>query len=260
MGYAAFDLSGKVALVTGGNGGIGLAMAEALGRAGAAVAIWGRREDRNEAALCRLRDGGVRAFAYRCDVSSRAEVDEAFGRTLADLGRVDGCFANAGVLGAARSFLDLDEAEWRRVLSVNLDGAFFALQAAARHMVARAEAGDPGGRLVATASLAAISGAARNEHYAASKGAIVSMVRALAVELGRHGVTANAILPGWVETEMTEGVFAWQTFQDRVLPRVPLRRWGRPEDFGGAAVYLMSDASSYHTGDSLVIDGGYWVF
>jgi NAD(P)-dependent dehydrogenase (short-subunit alcohol dehydrogenase family) len=145
-------------------------------------------------------------------------------------------------------------------MGVNLDGAFYTLRAAARHMVERAEAGDPGGRLIGTASLAALSGAARNEHYAATKGALVSMIRAMAVEFARWGVTANSVLPGWIETEMTAPAFNWDKFRDAVLPRIPVRRWGKAEDFGGIAVYLMSDASAYHTADSLLIDGGYWVF
>ncbi len=260
MTYAPFDLTGKVALVTGGNGGIGLGFAEAVGRAGAKVIIWGTREAKNSAAVEKLDSLGIDVKAFVCDVAKRDDVEAVFEESLAVHGRIDACFANAGVIGKAKSFLDIDETEWRRVLSVNLDGAFRTLQVAARHMVARAESGDPGGRLIGTASLASLSGAARNEHYAATKGALISMLRALAVELARHGITANAILPGWIETEMTEGVFAWDKFRDGVLPRVPMKRWGRPEDFGGIAVYLMSDASAYHTGDSILIDGGYWIF
>ena len=127
-------------------------------------------------------------------------------------------------------------------------------------MVERAKNKDQGGRLIGTASLAAISGAARNQHYAASKGAIVSMIKALAVEFARYGVTANAILPGWIETEMTQGPFNWQKFVDAVKPRIPMGRWGKPDDFGAIAVYLMSDASVYHSGQSFCIDGGYFVF
>ena len=113
---------------------------------------------------------------------------------------------------------------------------------------------------MATSSLASLEGAARNEHYAATKGALNAMMRALAVEMARYGVTANAILPGWIETAMTQEAFTWERFTDAVLPRIPARRWGRPDDFGGIAVYLMSDASAYHTGDLFVIDGGYSVF
>jgi len=146
--------------------------------------------------------------------------------------------------------------EWRRVLRVNLDGAFFTLRAVAKHMVARGG----GGSLVVTSSLAAIEGAARGEHYAATKGGVISMVRALAVELARHGIRANAVLPGWIDTPMTERTLRGDPFLARVLPRVPARRWGVPEDFGGIAVYLASDASRYHTGDTFVVDGGYSAF
>ncbi len=258
--YKPFDLTGKVALVTGGNGGIGLGFAEAVAQAGASVCLWGTNADKNAAALDTVRGHGGDAEAMVCDVSDSAAVDAALAATVDRFGRVDACFANAGVTGRAKSMLEIDDAEWRRVMGVNLDGAFYTLRAAARHMIARAEAGDPGGRLVGTASLAALSGAARNEHYAATKGALVSMLRAMAVEFARWGVTANAVLPGWIETEMTSPSFNWDKFRDAVLPRIPTRRWGTPEDFGGIAVYLMSDASAYHTADSLLIDGGYWVF
>jgi NAD(P)-dependent dehydrogenase (short-subunit alcohol dehydrogenase family) len=258
MTYPAFDLTGKVALVTGGNSGIGLGMAEALAQAGAAVAIWGTNADKNRAAERVLIKHGGRVLVQACDVADEAAVDRAFAETVSTLGRVDACFANAGVGGrsAGQGFVDMTTAEWRRVLSVNLDGAFFTLRSAARHMVAR----PGGGSLVVTASLAAISGQARGEHYAASKGGLISMMKALAVELARHGVRANAVLPGWIETPMTERAFAWDTFVAKVLPRVPVRRWGQGSDFGGIAVYLASEASAYHSGDTFVIDGAYSVF
>jgi NAD(P)-dependent dehydrogenase (short-subunit alcohol dehydrogenase family) len=142
------------------------------------------------------------------------------------------------------------------VLKVNLDGAFFTLRAAARHMVERGG----GGSLVGTASLAAVEGAARNQHYAATKGGLIAMIRALAVEFARHGVRANAILPGWIETDMTANAIANEKFVRNVLARIPVRRWGTGDDFGGIAVYLMSSASAYHTGDTFLIDGGYAVY
>jgi NAD(P)-dependent dehydrogenase (short-subunit alcohol dehydrogenase family) len=253
-----FDLGGKVALITGGNSGIGLGMAEGLAASGAAVCIWGTSPAKNAAALQRLATRGGRTLALRCDVADEAAVERAFAETVATLGRVDACFVNAGVAGRREvsSFVEMSAAEWRRVLAVNLDGAFYTLRAAARHMIER----PGGGSLVVTASLAALSGQPRGEHYAASKGGLISMMKALAVELARHGVRANAIVPGWIDTPMTERTLRWDRFVDRVLPRVPVRRWGAAEDFAGIAVYLASDASAYHTGDTFVIDGGYNVF
>lgn len=258
MTYRPFDLSGKVALITGGNSGIGLGMAEGLAAAGAAVCIWGTNETKNAAALERLAKHGGRALALVCDVADETAVERAFAETVATLGRVDACFVNAGVAGRreVRSFVEMTAAEWRRVLSVNLDGAFYTLRAAARHMIDR----PGGGSLVVTASLAALSGQPRGEHYAASKGGLISMMKALAVELARHGVRANAIVPGWIDTPMTERTLRWDKFVEKVLPRVPVRRWGASEDFAGIAVYLASDASAYHTGDTFVIDGGYAAF
>jgi hypothetical protein len=258
MTYRAFDLNGKVALITGGNSGIGLGMADALAAAGAAVSIWGTNPDKNAAAEKQLAAHGGRVQALVCDVSDEAAVERSFAETVNAFGRVDACFANAGVSGRSggQSFTEMSTEEWRRVTSVNLDGAFFTLRAAARHMTQR----DGGGSLVVTSSLAAISGQARGEHYAATKGALIAMMKALAVEFARQGVRANAILPGWIETAMTEAALHWDRFVERVLPRVPARRWGVPEDFGAIAVYLTSDASAYHTGDTFIIDGGYAIF
>ena len=258
MSFRPFELGGKVALVTGGNSGIGLGMAEGLAAAGAAVCVWGTNEAKNVAARERLAKHGGQVLTLACDVADEAAVERAFADTVTALGRVDACFVNAGVAGRREvaSFVEMTTAEWRRVLAVNLDGAFYTLRAAARHMIGRRG----GGSLVVTASLAALSGQARGEHYAASKGGLISMMKALAVELARHGVRANSIVPGWIDTPMTERTLRWDRFVEKVLPRVPGRRWGTGEDFAGIAVYLASDASAYHTGDTFIIDGGYAVF
>jgi NAD(P)-dependent dehydrogenase (short-subunit alcohol dehydrogenase family) len=253
---ADWELSGHVALVTGGNSGIGLGMATGLARAGADIAIWGRRAERNEAAAEQLRAHGTRVHSVVCDVSDAGEVDAAFIDTLGALGRIDSCFANAGVGSGGVPFLEMDLDEFRRVTRVNLEGAFLTLQGAAKHMVERGG----GGSLVGVSSLAAVEGQQRGQHYAASKGGLLSMLRACAVELARHEIRANAILPGWIETPMTAGWTDAPKVVDRVLSRVPFRRWGEPDDFAGVAVYLASPMSRYHTGDEFIVDGGYRVF
>ncbi|MEE8422858.1 MAG: SDR family NAD(P)-dependent oxidoreductase, partial [Dehalococcoidia bacterium] len=245
-----------VALITGGNGGIGLGMAQALADAGAGVCIWGRNEEKNAAALEALRASGSDVLALRCDIAEEEQVEQAFQATLDHFGKVDGCFANAGIGGGGAPFHEITTEAWRRVLGVNLDGTFFTYRAAVRHMIERGE----GGRLIATSSVSSIDGAPRSQHYASSKGGLNAMIRGLAVELARHNITANTILPGWIETGMTENTFANERFEANVLKRIPFRRWGQPEDFGGIAIYLMSDASAYHTGDEFIVDGGYTKF
>jgi len=257
--YTPFDLSGRGAVVTGGNGGIGLGMARALLAAGAKVAIWGSNPDKTERARQQLAGecgDATRVQAFVCDVGDEAQVESAFAASAAALGRVDACFANAGVSSKGTLLTDMSLEEFRRVQRINVEGVFLTFRAAARHMAAHGQ----GGSLVATASTAAIEGAARNSHYGASKGAVASMVRALAVELARHRIRVNSILPGWIETDMTERSFNNPKFAEAVMPRIPARRWGGIDDFGGIAVYLASDAAAYTTGEQFVIDGGYTKF
>jgi len=260
MAYKPFDLTGKVALVTGGNSGIGLGMAEALAQAGADVVIWGTNPQKNADAEAKLKAHGRQVLVQQIDVSDERQVAEGMREAVSNMGRVDTVIANAGVGGGARSFAEFSTETYRRVLSVNLDGVFFTFREACKHIVERAETGDRGGSLIVTSSLSAIDGAARNEAYASTKGAVISMIRAIAVEHARYGVRANAVLPGWIATDMTQGAQGNEKFTEQVIRRVPFRRWGEPQDFGGIAVYLASDASSFHTGDSFLIDGGYAIF
>ena len=260
MAYKPFDLTGKVALVTGGNGGIGLGMAEGMAQAGADIVIWGTNADKNAAAEARLKAHGVKVLTQRIDVSQEQQVIDGMAEAAAKMGRLDTVIANAGIGGGARSFAEMSTETWRRVMGVNLDGVFFTFREAVKHMVTRAQAGDPGGSLVVTSSLSAVHGAARNEAYSSAKTAVLGMIRGLAVEYARYGVRANAVLPGWIATDMTAGAQGNDKFNEQVIKRVPMRRWGEPEDFGGIAVYLASDASRFHTGDSLLIDGGYAIF
>jgi NAD(P)-dependent dehydrogenase (short-subunit alcohol dehydrogenase family) len=261
VAYKPFDLTGKVALVTGGNGGIGLGMAEALAQAGADVVIWGSNPQKNAAAEEKLKATGVRVLSQVVNVADEEAVRAGMVEAVAKMGRIDTVIANAGIGGGAKSFAEFDTETYRRVLSVNLDGVFFTFREACKHMVERAGQGDKaGGSLVVISSLSALDGAPRNEAYASTKGAVISMIRAIAVEHARYGVRANAILPGWIATDMTAGAQGNDKFNDNVIKRVPMRRWGEPADFGGMAVYLASDASAFHTGDSFLIDGGYGIF
>lgn len=259
MAYSPFDLSGKVVLVTGGNGGIGLGMAQAVAAAGADIVIWGTNQDKNDRAADSLTKYGVKILTQKVDVSHEESVVAALQQAVKKMGRLDTVFANAGIFSPT-PFLDVSSEQFQRVLDVNLKGAFLTMRESARHMVERARQGDAGGSLVVTASIAAIEAAAANQAYAASKGGVIAMMKAIAVEFARYKIRANSILPGWISTEMTSEVQDSQAFTDKVIPRVPARRWGEPEDFGGIAVYLASDASVFHTGDSFVIDGGYTIY
>jgi NAD(P)-dependent dehydrogenase (short-subunit alcohol dehydrogenase family) len=250
-----FDLTGHVALVTGGNGGIGLGMAKGLAAAGADIAIWGTNEAKNAKATAELEELGAKVAAFRCDVGDEDQVDATFAATVDALGKVDSCFANAGV-GAGGPIHEMTLDTWRSVQRINSEGVFLTFRAATRHLIERGE----GGRLIGVSSTSAIHGAARNISYAHSKTGMLGMNRALAVELARYGITVNSIVPGWIETDMTAGAFSYDRFVENVMPRIPHRRWGQPGDFSGVAVYLASGASGYHTGDAFVIDGAYTIF
>jgi NAD(P)-dependent dehydrogenase (short-subunit alcohol dehydrogenase family) len=256
-----FGLDGHVALVTGGNGGIGLGFARGLAASGAALAIWGTNAAKNARAAAELEALGATVFTAVCDVADADAVRDTMKRTVAELGRVDSCFLSAGVGAGAPSFLGTTDDEWHRVTRVNLDGAFYCAREVVRHMVERFGDGDDrGGSLVFVSSGAVFSGQQKGQNYAASKAGLIGMMKGIAVEHARHGVRANVIMPGWVESDMTESWFANEKFAGNVIPRIPLRRWGTPDDFAGLAVYLAGPASRYHTADVLTVDGGYHSF
>jgi NAD(P)-dependent dehydrogenase (short-subunit alcohol dehydrogenase family) len=250
-----FDLSGRVVVVTGGNTGIGLGIGRGIGAAGGAVAIWARNEARNRQAVHDLTGEGVKAVSWRCDVTDEDDVGRALDETVEHFGHIDSLFANAGIMPDS-AFVDMTLAEWRSVLAVNLDGAFLSLRAAARHLVTRGE----GGSLVVVSSTAALHGAPRREHYATSKAGLVGLMRSLAVELARHRIRVNALLPGWTDTGMLAEARTIQKFVDNTVARTPVRRWAAPADFAEAAVFLADPTIAFHTGDTLVVDGGYTVF
>jgi NAD(P)-dependent dehydrogenase (short-subunit alcohol dehydrogenase family) len=259
MPFQPFDLTGKVALISGGNGGIGLGMASGLAEAGASVVIWGTNAQKNAAAEGQLSSYGGRVESAVVDVSDEQAVAAGVLEVITKFGRLDTVIASAGV-GGGSAFVDFPTELWRRVMAINLDGVFFLLREACKHMVGLSKEGHPGGSLIAMSSTSAIHGAAKNEAYGAAKGALCSLTRAIAVEHARYGIRANAILPGWTRSEMTGTHQDDEKFNRQVISRVPFRQWMEPEDFAGLAVYLASDASRFHTGDSFVLDGGYTVY
>lgn len=256
MARSLFDLTGRVVIATGGASGIGLAFLTGCARQGADVVIWDRDAERLPAALEVLREAGARrVHAETVDVSDEATVETALTATLAVFGRIDCALANAGFISRAAAFPDMTSAIWHDLLAVNLHGAFYTLRAVSRHMRERARAGDPGGSLVITGSLSIFHGLQGMEHYASAKGALAAMVKGLAVELGQYGVRANMLAPGFIKTGMTDSPEAAAVIE-RMATITPLGRAGEPGDIEGPAAYLASDASRFHTGDILVVDGG----
>jgi NAD(P)-dependent dehydrogenase (short-subunit alcohol dehydrogenase family) len=257
MSRNIFDLTGKVVLAAGANSGIGLGFLMGCAKQGADVVVWGRREDRNLEALEKLKAAGAaRTHHEAVDVADEAAVQAAFASTLKAMGRVDCLFANAGFTSRAPSFPDMTSEMYHSLLNVNLHGAFYTLREATRHMRDRAQAGDPGGSLVICGSLSIFHGLQGMEHYAGAKGALAAMVKGLAVEMGQYKVRANMIAPGFIMTEMTEGSPQTEGIVKHFSSITPLGRPGYPADIEGPAAYLASDASSFHTGDILVVDGG----
>jgi len=250
-----FDLAGHVAVVTGGSKGIGFGMARGLAKAGANIAIWSRNQDQNRAAARELEKHGVRALPISCDVSSQDAIQEACAATVAELGRIDSCFANAGG-GDFYDPLKVSLERWRRVLELNLDGTFLTLQEVSRHMVERGG----GGKLVTISSITERFGAANQPNYAASKAALGALARSFAIALARYDIQVNNLQPGWIDTEATGPMRDNELLSTTVMKRTPARRWGDPSDFEGIAVYLASDASRFHTGDTICVDGGYSIF
>jgi 2-deoxy-D-gluconate 3-dehydrogenase len=249
-----FDLTGKVAIVTGGNGGIGLGMARGLAQAGAAVAVAGRQTAKSAAAVKELEALGAKAIAVEVDVRSEASCRAMVQRTLDRFGRLDVLVNNAGTNIRKRpEEYSLDE--YNAVLETNLTSAFVCSQAAYPHMV---RAG--GGKIVNIGSMMSIFGAAFTAPYAASKGGIVQMTRAMATAWAKDNIQVNAVLPGWIDTDLTRKAREQVPgLHERVVARTPAGRWGTPEDHAGIAVFLASAASDFVTGTAIPVDGGYSV-
>jgi NAD(P)-dependent dehydrogenase (short-subunit alcohol dehydrogenase family) len=255
-------LAGRVVVVTGGNRGVGLGIARGVAAAGASVAIWARDPARNSSVTAELAAAGANVVAISADVSNRDEVELALRRTIEQFGRLDAIFANAGVTGRSVGFVDMTVEDWRDVFKVNLEGTFFCLQAVARQLVAQGE----GGALIALGSIASRYGAPEKVAYATSKTAIGGLMRSLAVELAPFGIRCNTLSPGWIDTEMIGPGSAYAANEESAVllrrwtvRRTPMQRWGRPDDLGRVAAFLADPAIVFHTGDDVVVDGGYTV-
>ena len=253
-----FDLSGRVALVTGGNGGIGLAIAQALGRAGANVVIAARDMGKTRDAVAALEALGVPALGLLLDMGDEKSVAEAIREARNVLGRLDILVNNAGINRTAMA-AEFSVDDWREVLDTNLVGAYVACREAYAHMKAGG-----GGKIVNIGSVTADFGSKRSIPYGASKSALVQMTRSLALAWASDNIQVNLIQPGWVETEMTTGLRdnddpQIRRIRESITSRIPAARWAQPDDIAGAAVFLASRASDYVTGAVLTVDGGYSV-
>ena len=254
MKPALFDLSGKVAIVTGGNGGIGLGMARGLAEAGADIAIVGRNEAKSNAAVAELKQQGSKAISIVVDVTDKAAVADMVGLVVRELGRVDILVNNAGInIRKPPQALSLEE--WDRVIGTNLTSAFLCSQAVYPAMKAAG-----GGKIINIGSMMSIFGASFAPAYAASKGGIVQFTRSCAVAWAADNIQANAVLPGWIDTDLTKRARQEiDGLHDKVLGRTPAARWGAIADFAGIAVFLSSSASDFVTGAAIPVDGGFSV-
>lgn len=248
-----FDLTGKIAIVTGGNGGIGLGMAEGLAKAGASVALVGRNREKTEAAASQLtKDTKAQSLAITADVSQEADCERIVKETHGRFGRIDILFNNAGI-NIRKPPHELSLEEWQEVMNINLTSAFLLAKAAYPHFKAAG-----GGKVVNIGSMTSIFGSGFAPAYATSKGGIVQLTKSQAIAWAADNIQCNAILPGWFDTELTQKARTEiQGLHERVLARIPTGRWASPADMAGTAVWLASPASDYVTGVAIPVDGGY---
>jgi len=252
MEFNQFDLHGKVAIVTGGNGGIGLGIARGLAQAGADIAVAGRNADKTRDAVEQLTGLGVRALGLQVDVTDEAQVHQMVAQTVEKLGRVDILIANAG-MSIRKTPESYTLAEWSQVVATNLTGVFACCHAVHPQMKERG-----GGKIVTIGSMTSIFGLDMAAPYTATKGGVMQLTKSLASAWAKDNIQVNCILPGWIETDLTQGARrTLPRLSESVVERTPTRRWGKPEDLAGAAVFLCSPASDFVTGTALPVDGGF---
>jgi 2-deoxy-D-gluconate 3-dehydrogenase len=248
---ASFDLNGRVALVTGGNGGIGRGIALGLAEAGAAVAILGRNDEKNQRVLSELKAIGVPAMAVQIDLTDRPALEPAFKCVESELGPVGILVNNAGNVVLSGGVLHEQPEDWDNVIETQLNAVFLLSKLAAQSMLNR-----KAGKIINIGSMYSFFGSGLIPSYSAAKGAIVQLTKSMAIELAPHNIQVNAIAPGWIETDMTAPVRT-MPLNDEILSRTPAARWGQPEEIAGTAVYLASRASDFVTGETIRVDGGY---
>src|ERR1043166_1001959 len=251
---ALFDLTGRVAVVTGGNGGIGRSIALGLAEAGAAVAVFGRNEEKNERVLSELKAIGVPSIAVKVDVTDRAGLEPALNRVESELGGIGILVNNAGNVSLSGGVLHEKPEDWDSVIETQLNAVFLLSKLAASSMVTRKS-----GKIINIGSMYSYFGSGLIPSYSAAKGAVVQLTKSMAIELAPHSIQVNAIAPGWIETEMTAPVrtIDMKSMNDEILARTPAGRWGQAEEVAGTAVYLAGCASDFVTGETIRVDGGY---
>jgi|SRR5271168_369943 len=250
-GPALFDLTGRVAVVTGGNGGIGRGIALGLALAGAAVAVLGRNDEKNQRVLSELKAIGVPSMAVKLDVTNRAGLEPALNKIERELGSLDILVNNAGNVSLSGGVLNEKPEDWDGVIETQLNSVFLLSKLAAKSMLTRKS-----GKIINIASMYSYFGSALVPSYSAAKGAIVQLTKSMAIELAPHNIQVNAIAPGWIETDMTAPVKT-MSLNDEILARTPAGRWGQAEEVAGTAVFLASHASDFVTGTTIRVDGGY---
>jgi NAD(P)-dependent dehydrogenase (short-subunit alcohol dehydrogenase family) len=255
MAKGLFDLTGKVAVITGGNSGIGLGFARGIAKQGGSVVIWGRNAEKNAAAKTELQALGARVVTAQVDVASEQQIIAGYEAVIKEFGRVDCVVANAGLPPPRGGTLEQSTKDYLSFIDISFHGAFYTLREGARQMVKRAEAGEPGGSLIFCGSLSMFKGLPGKVPYAASKAAMGATIRTMAVEFGKYGIRANTVAPGYIKTGMTGEAAELSQVDKYFASKTPIPRPGYPADFEGIAAYLASDASAFHTGDAIVIDG-----
>lgn len=247
-----FDLSKDVAIVTGGNGGIGRSIAIGLAEAGASVAIFGRNEEKNKKTLAELKEIGVQAMALKIDITKRTELAPALKRVEQELGDVSILVNNAGIAVLSGGILNETEEEWDSVIDTQLNAVFLLSKLVAKSMVEKKR-----GKIINIGSMYSYFGSGIIPSYSTAKGAIIQLTKSMAVELAPYNVQVNAIAPGWFETDMTAVVKTMPVMNDEIIMRTPAGRWGHPDELAGTAVFLASKASDFVTGETIRVDGGY---